>query len=198
LAPRPGLWITIVLIAVAIGGAVWIWQAWFKTYHFAEVRPGVLYRDGVRSMGEFRHALRKGRIRTVIMLIDNDEIGREPFKGEVEYCRSNGINLIHIPVLVSHRPTTDDVRRFLDVMAEPKNHPALVHCSQGVRRTAMVVAAYQRSAMNYSAEQTKKAMLLWGRKPDRLADIVGFIDDYDPATRTVGANHVVFRPQDAD
>jgi len=193
-----GRWmLAVVVIGVVIAGAV-AYRTWLATYHFAEVRRGVLYRDGNRSMRQFEIALGKGNIRTVVMLNDDGEARKEPFASEIELCRQRGVRLVRIPVGLGRRPNTEDVRRFLDVMADKSSHPVLVHCAQGVRRTGMVVAAYQMSEMGLGAGQAKEAVLLWGRKWDRLADVRGFIDDYDAQARAVGSSHIVTREQDAD
>jgi protein tyrosine/serine phosphatase len=185
----------LVLMAAA-GGAVW-W-ARYATYHYATVQEGVLYRDGNRTMREFAHTCRQARIKTVVMLNDDTELQKEPFKSEEDYCRRNGIRFERIPIAPGKRPTTADVQRFLRIMEESQNRPVLVHCAQGLRRTGMMVAAYQRTLMGYSPEQAKDKILLWGRKLHRLDDVRGFIDDYDPVRREVGSAHVVEQAQDAD
>ena len=60
------------------------------TYHFAEVEKGVLYRDGNRGLREFKNALHKGSVRTVIMLNDDQEVQKEPFNSELELLKDRG------------------------------------------------------------------------------------------------------------
>jgi protein tyrosine/serine phosphatase len=158
----------------------------------------VLYRDGNRGMGEFATAIRKGGIRTIVMLNDDGEVGKEPFKSELEFCRDRGIKLMVIPVELGARPTSQEVRWFLEVVEEKGNWPVLVHCAQGVRRTGMMVAAYQMTVMGWDKRRAKAEVMLWGRKAERLDDVRGFIEDYDAVGRTVGTSHLVTRPQDAD
>lgn len=192
-------WALAAVIGLAAAAGGWVWYEKYDTYHFAEVTPGVLYRDGNRQMRTFETAVEKGKIRTVVMLNDADELANRPqYRAEMEFCRQRGINLVHIPVGLGKRPTTDDVRKFLDVVNDPKNHPVLVHCAQGVRRTGMMVAAYQESQLKMDDARCKDAILLWGRKPPALDDVRGFIDDFDPLTRSVGSANVVERPQDED
>jgi protein tyrosine phosphatase (PTP) superfamily phosphohydrolase (DUF442 family) len=195
---RMGRWLVPLLAGLIVVAGVVTWRNYFQTYHFAEVTHGVLYRNGNRAMREFKTAVREANVRTVVMLNDDGEVQREPFKSEVIFCQQRGINLVRIPVVVGQRPTTEDVRRFLDVMADAKNHPVLVHCAQGVRRTAMMVAAYQMSVLKYDAQRAKETILPWGRKSERLADIRAFIDDYDPEACSVGSAHLITLPQDAD
>ncbi|MCY2952169.1 MAG: tyrosine-protein phosphatase [Planctomycetota bacterium] len=193
---RPA-WVAALIVVLAVAGA-WLWQVRWRTYHFAEVRAGVLYRDGNRGMGEFATAIRKGGIRTIVMLNDDAEVGKEPFQGELEFCRERGIKLVRIPVKLGGRPTSQDVRRFLEVLEEKRNWPVLVHCAQGVRRTGMMVAAYQLTVMGWDKQRAKAEVTLWGRKAQRLDDVRGFVEDYDAVGRTVGTSHRVTLPQDAD
>jgi protein tyrosine phosphatase (PTP) superfamily phosphohydrolase (DUF442 family) len=187
----------LLLIAVA-GTAFWVWRERVATYHFAEVQPGVLYRDGNRSMREFATACRNSGAKTVVMLVSDEEARQQPFAAEAAFCTSNGIRLVHIPVGLGKRPATADVQRFLTIAQDRGNQPVLVHCAQGVRRTGMMTAAYQRTAMGYDETKAKASVLLWGRRPERLDDVRGFIDDYDPVTRTVGSGHLIDVPGDAD
>ena len=181
------------LLALSAGGAYW---AWFATYHFAAVQEGVLYRAGNRSMREFSSACRSAKPRTIVALIDDQEIQKQPFADEPEYCRGHQIEFVRIPIQLGGRPTSDDVRRFLALLDDPKKRPVLVHCAQGVRRTGMMIAAWQQSALGYDATAAKSAIVPWGRKPDSntLQDIRNFIDDYDPVSRTVGNAHATTRP----
>ena len=169
-----------------ITASVLAYRQYLDTYHFAEVQPGVLYRDGNRTMREFKTAVRKGNIRTVVMLNDDGELERKPqFKEELKFCEENGIKVVRVPVPLGGRPTSEDIQKFLDAATAKENHPVLVHCAQGVRRTAMMVAAYQETVQKKDDETVKKEIIPWGRKSENLNDIRSFIEDYDPQSRTV-------------
>jgi protein tyrosine phosphatase (PTP) superfamily phosphohydrolase (DUF442 family) len=180
-------WLTFVVFALALAAAVALWLWRLDTYHFAEVEKGVLYRDGNRGMREFSTALRKGNIKTVVMLNDDEEVKQEPFKSELEQCREKGVEVIRIPVKLGGYPSDAEVREFLNVMNDRSKWPVMVHCAQGVRRTAMMVAAYQESVLGYDDERAKGAILPWGRKAtsQTLGDIRSFIEAYDGKNRVV-------------
>jgi len=95
------------------------------------------------------------------------------------------VKLERIEVKLGGWPDSQDVRRFLAVVGDEKNRPVLVHCAQGVRRTAFFVAAYQQSVMGYDKEKAKAEILTFGHSDNTINDIRRFIDGYDPATRTV-------------
>jgi protein tyrosine/serine phosphatase len=175
--------VAIVLVAAAAGWGVW--RQWIETYHLATVRSGVLYRDGVRSGREFATAVRVVHPKTVVSLVDESEIGQEPFVSEMDICREQNINVVRLPVTLGGWPTGEQVKEFLDIVNDPSRQPVLVHCAQGVRRTGMMVAAYQESVMNFTRDQAKDAILSFGHSQRTIEDVKKFIDIYDPARRDV-------------
>lgn len=174
-----------IILAVAILAAAgwWVFWTWFDTYHLATVKEGVLYRDGVRNMHEFDLAARKTRVKTIVSLVDDQEITQHPFVDELGYCREHGINVVRIPVPLGGWPTADQINQFLQIVTDPARQPVLVHCAQGVRRTGMMVAAYERSVLKLPKDQTEAAMLTFGHSQRTVGDIQKFIDRYDPDAR---------------
>ncbi len=177
------------LIMIAGTFAVF-WYYNLQTYHLEPVQVGVLYRDGNRDMREFKHALTRTGARTVVSLIDDDELNdpaKPQFMQEVNYCTANGIQYIRIPVKLGGWPTTDDIKLFLSIVKNPANQPVLVHCAQGVRRTGMFVAAYQESVMCEMSPQVKDEILTFGHKAEDLDDVRRFIDLYQPGVAVLPA-----------
>jgi protein tyrosine/serine phosphatase len=181
-------------VAVAMGG--W-WFVSHRTYHLATVYDGILYRDGNQSLSRFEHAVEKVHPRTVVMLVEDQEINdpRKPqFKQEMDYLARRGVNLQRIPIPLGGWPSDHDVRNFLRTVSQPGAEPTLVHCAQGVRRTGMMVAAYQMSIHGYDKEKAKAAIQSFGHSEKTIADVKRFIDVYDPAaqrmTEALGASDV--------
>jgi protein tyrosine phosphatase (PTP) superfamily phosphohydrolase (DUF442 family) len=175
--------VALLLVMTAIG--YW-WGN--RTYHFAAVDPGILYRDGNRGINEFASAIRKSHAKTVVSLIDDDELNdanKPQFKQEADYLAREGVRQERIPVKLGGWPSGDDLKRFLAIVADTGNRPVLVHCAQGVRRTGMFVAAYQESALHYDKEKAKAAIETFGHSDRTAADVKTFIDNYDPATMSV-------------
>ena len=183
--PPARRWISIVTFTLSALAAAFLFFYRVQTYHFAEVQKDVLYRDGNRGMREFKTALRKAHTHTVVMLNDDQELQKEPFASELQYLKDHEIDVVRIPVKLGSYPTSVQVRQFLEVTNDRTKWPILVHCAQGVRRTGMMVAAYQESVLGYDDAKAKSCVLPWGRKPtsQTLADLKGFIDGYDGKKR---------------
>src|SRR5215218_8051230 len=173
-------------LLVALAG-FWIWREKFQTYHLATVQEGVLYRDGNRDVREFENAIEKLKPKTVVCLIDDDELTdpKKPmFRQELKLIEQRGIRLERIPVTLGGWPTAEQVKQFLDVVQRPENQPVLVHCAQGVRRTGMMAAAYQQTVLKQDDQHARNAVLKFGRKDTSrsIVDIRNFIDAYDEST----------------
>ena len=179
--PRAYMWIAAIVI-VLVGGSYWVWANYIQTYHLATVDDKILYRDGFRTFREFQTAVGDVQPQTVVSLLDNNEVVNEPFSQEDDYCRRSRIRYIRIPVKLGGWPTTNDVNKFLDVVASDKRRPVLIHCAQGVRRTGMFVAAYQMSVLKWDKQKTKDAILTFGHSRRSIGDVERFIDGYDPVT----------------
>jgi protein tyrosine/serine phosphatase len=175
------IWIAILLIVAGFS----YWKVRLDTYHLATVQDGVLYRDGVRTQRQFENTVRKVKPKTVVRLIDQTEEQKEPFTSEAAFCQSHNIAMVSIPIKLGGWPTSDQVRQFLDVVKDPSRRPVLVHCAQGVRRTGMMVAAYERSALGWDAKKSSDNMLTFGHSERTIKDVQKFINVYDPQTGTV-------------
>jgi protein tyrosine/serine phosphatase len=177
-------WFSAVAVVVVVA-ALLVWRQWFDTYHLATVDAGALYRDGVRSPREFENVVHKIHPKTVVRLIDEREQQAEPFPSESAICQREGITIVAIPIKLGGWPTREHVQQFLEVATDKSRQPVLVHCAQGVRRTGMMVAAYQRAVLGWTPDQTKSAMLTFGHSQRTVKDVQRFIDGYDPGTGAV-------------
>jgi protein-tyrosine phosphatase len=181
-------YVIVIVIVVVAAGAYWLWRAKWETYHFASVDAGVLYRDGNRGLREFRHAIERGKVKTVVMLVDDDEISDDrklEFGQELTWCKFNGVRVERIRVPLGGWPTRQEVAEFLAIVSDKNKQPVLVHCAQGVRRTGMMVAAYQRKVLGWDAAKCKAEILTFGHSQRTVGDVQRFIDGYDPVTGKV-------------
>jgi len=179
----------IILVALILAAAGW-WIFWtfFDTYHLATVRDGVLYRDGVRTLHEFNLAAQKTHVKTVVSLVDDQEITQSPFTDELAYCKAHGIDVVRLPVPLGGWPRGEQISRFLAIAADPTRQPVLVHCAQGVRRTGMMVAAYELSILKLDKDQAVAAIRGFGHSDRTIGDVKRFIEVYDPQTQQMTAD----------
>lgn len=183
-------WWTCLVLAALVAGFL-VWRQWYETYHLATVDHGRLYRDGNRTLREFSNMLRRVRPRTVVSLVDDAELAdhtKPQFAAENALLPARGVELIRVPVPLGGWPDAAAIEQFLSIAADPSRQPVLVHCAQGVRRTGMMVAAYQMSLMGWSKQQAKGAMLTFGHSQRTVGDVQRFIDVYDPETRRMAAS----------
>jgi protein tyrosine phosphatase (PTP) superfamily phosphohydrolase (DUF442 family) len=181
---------SVIALTLLLVGFVLVWKYSFSTYHFATVQEGVLYRDGAAHLNQLQHAIEKSHAKTVVCLVDDAEISdpaKPQFRLEMDYLHAHNIHVERIPVTLGGWPTSADIQHFLDVATDRNNQPVLVHCAQGVRRTAMMVAAYQETVLGYDKQKAKSAILTFGHSDKTINDIRRFIDGYDPVSRTVPA-----------
>lgn len=177
-----------IVVGIIIAGGFFYWRQTMQTYHLAAVQEGVLYRDGNRGMREFATAIKKVKPRSVVWLIDEKEEAdpaKPQFAAEAAYLKDHGIHLEKVRVRLGGWPTSADIQRFLAVVEDPKMQPVIVHCAQGVRRTGMMVAAFQESVLKWPPDKAKNEMLTFGHSDRTVKDVKQFIDVYDPATRTM-------------
>jgi protein tyrosine phosphatase (PTP) superfamily phosphohydrolase (DUF442 family) len=177
--------IVIPVVAFVLTGFL-VWRQFFETYHLAVVEDTKVYRDGNRGPRELFNALRQTQTKTVISLIDDQELSdseKPEFAQEVELLKRQGIELIRVPVKLGAWPTAADIEKCLSVLSDKSRQPVLVHCAQGVRRTGMIVAAYQQSVLGWDDEKTKNAVLTFGHSERSIGDVKKFIDVYDPSKR---------------
>ncbi len=183
-------WIIGLLIGLIVAGGVVGFLAWerARTYHLLAVQPGVLYRSGQQGTAQLARAIDSCKIKTVVSLIDPQELAdpaKPQFKEEAVLLQQKGVALESVPVPLGGWPSSGDVQKFLKLTEDARLQPVLVHCAQGVRRTGMMVAAYEMSVMNYDKARTREAIEGFGHSRRTTADIEKFIEIYEPVNRVV-------------
>lgn len=119
-------------------------------YHFRAVDKGKLYRCGKLSRAALWLVCKHYNIKTVINLMRQDELGRQWYDAQKSFCEQAGIGYFCVPFSAPPPCETDEnehagqIRQLLDIMDERANHPILIHCKQGVLRTGLAVAIYQK------------------------------------------------------
>ena len=90
-----------------------------------------------------------------------------PDQWEEGFCADLGINYYRMPLKLwsyDHGviPADKNVEEFLKIMADPKNHPVLVHCFRGVHRTGTYCAIYRMEFQGWSNEEAMEELKALG------------------------------------
>ena len=169
------------LVGLFLGTVNLVYYFFFlKTYHLVIVDPGKLYRDGNRSLREFKNTLRKTNPKTVVAIVDQQEYNEAEFVAARELVKSRGLNFHWIPIKAGAYPTGDQVREFLAIATDASKQPVLYHDDEGIRRAGMMMAAYQQSVLGYDDAKTVAAMQTFGHSERTIKDVSRFIEAYDP------------------
>ncbi len=170
------------LCACLIGSVVGylIYRHKVLRYHFDVVDSHKLYRSGILTNHALRYIVRKYKIRHVVNLLEADVAAMPKFARQRAIIEKHHAISISLPLSVP--PQAAQVTRFMALCDDPKNHPILVHCKQGVCRTGMLVAVYQRH--NFDADNATIFANLPTYKhnfpPARYATYRDFILHYEP------------------
>ncbi len=175
-----GSLIVVVLIVAPIVLAV---RQQAQTRNFRVVRPGVLYRSGQMTREGLQRIVNDYHIQTIISLRDGEAALD---RAEEDFCKSQDIHFVRI--LPSRwgdeggsMPVEAGVRRFRDIMSDPRNHPVLVHCFAGIHRAGSYCAIYRMEFEHWSNAQAIAELKACGYSNlDEELDILGYMEQYRP------------------
>jgi protein tyrosine/serine phosphatase len=121
--------------------------------NFGVVNAGV-YRSARPDLDELWR-LKDAGITTIVNFRESEE----DVSAEVSACEDLGINHFSLP-WDGHDKEIDPslVSRFLEIIENPANLPALVHCKRGAERTGTLIAVYRIEHDGWSAEQAYEEM----------------------------------------
>jgi protein tyrosine phosphatase (PTP) superfamily phosphohydrolase (DUF442 family) len=172
--------LALVSVIVLVGVGLLAYFFYFQTYHLVTVDPGKLYRNGHRSMREWKNSMRHAHAKTIVAVIDDEEYNEPEFVQERDYCKANGIGYVWINVKAGTYPKPDQVKQFLAIATDPAKQPVLYHDDEGIRRAGMMMAAYQMSVLGYDKAKAKSAIHAFNHSDRTIDGVRAFIDAYDP------------------
>lgn len=155
------------------------------------VEDGVLYRSGQPSPLGLTRLVHDYDIRTVVCFRDIEE-GKAlvpPDQWEEGFCANLGIRYVRMPLVLwscqnGVVPADENVHRFVDIMADPKNYPVLIHCFRGIHRTGTYAAIYRMEFQGWSNAEAIEELKAWGYDNlDKEDDVRGYLERYVPTRR---------------
>ena len=147
-----GFALALVVMAVV---AYWAWDHrhfWIE-HNFRTIEPGRIYAGGYQFPGPLKRIIHKYGIRTVVCLRREGD-GYDNLEQTV--LQEQGVRFIRvaIPKGKSIEAKLERVRMAAAVIAEPQNHPVLVHCWGGKHRAGAVVGGYRVSYCGWTENES--------------------------------------------
>ena len=139
-----------------------------------------IYR-GAQPSAEGLDTLKKMGVKTVINL--------RHFHGSKEeaWCGERGLDYLRIVTETSDAPKDEDVRKFLDIVTDPKRQPVYFHCAYGKDRTGMMCAVYRMAVGEWGLSEAVEEMDEFGfRRTWR--DLRGYVEKFPERKATVWPN----------
>ncbi len=180
----------IALVAFLVGAPLYYAQ-YRRTdmRNFRIVKDGVLYRSGQMTQAGLKRVIHDYGIKSVVTLRYADNPGETPpDQAEEDFCRSQGIRYFRVKPrrFYSEKggdgvPADIGVEKFVNIMADPDNHPVLLHCFAGVHRTGTYVAIYRMEFEGWSNDRALQELRDLGY--DNLYkewDVRGYLEQYKP------------------
>lgn len=124
--------------------------------NFAAVEDGVLYRSGQLRPDHFERVIREHRIRTVVCLNPND------VPDEKSRAERLGVDWRGFPMPGSGQGQAEQFRAILDLIADPKAQPVLVHCAAGAYRTGATCALFRIVQRGWQFDDAVREMKFFG------------------------------------
>jgi tyrosine-protein phosphatase SIW14 len=176
-------------LAAMIVGGPFAYRAYNERHYrnFRIVSARVLYRSGQLSAHGLEQVCRDYEIRTIITLRESHVPGEPPpDAAEEEFCRKMDIFHFRLPPKCwwspdGAVPAEENVRRFLEIMDDPKYHPVLIHCFAGAHRTGAYCCIYRLEYEHWSTADALDELKRCGySRLDEEEDVLGYLSNYPP------------------
>jgi len=169
------------IVVVALGVARWHWS--HTNGRFFTVVEGQLFRSGALRPDRLQRKVQRHGIRAVIDL----RSARPEVDRERDALEEIGVKHYHLPS--KQVPRAETIDAVLELLDQPENRPALVHCNHGVRRAAQFEAICR---MEYQRWPNERALSVLRRRSAFLGFRSGsrssrFLRSYVPRRERVPA-----------
>ncbi len=189
-----------VVVAVVLAPPAALYRArYIEAKRFREVEPGRLYRSGQMTAAGFREYVDLYGIKMVVNLqhenpdplLPDNWLGKGKIR-ESELCKQLGIEYRLItPDVLPPGNTLDKeppaVQEWLDLLADEKNYPILLHCKAGLHRTGRLTAIYRMEYHGWSQGEALRELRANGYGYVAASEgdefIIQFLQNYKPRSK---------------
>ncbi len=159
--------IIILLIVLSLLVAGFVFYQKKIRYNLVTISENKVYNSGVVPPNKLPEFLSDHKIKTVIDLRDgeeqtelNPETKKQVGAEENAIDKISGVHYFNLPT--DQIPQDSTVKKFLNIMDNPKNYPVLIHCHHGVGRSRLFSSIYRIEYENFSNEDARaNARYLW-------------------------------------
>lgn len=174
-------------LVLLVGAGGWNLYDIHVRHRLGVVTHGQVYKSGAMPPDQLQKVAKDLGLRAVIDFRttiegqDSTNTTRsETVQAEASALAAIGVRHIHLPT--PQVPSDETVDRFLKVMSDPSNRPALIHCYHGIGRTELFVAVYRMEFEGWPNEKARAAtrFLLAGSSFSDRAEKGQFLIHYKP------------------
>ncbi len=173
--------IAILAVAALTGGGVYAWEAQIKprfiVKNFGVVEAGHVYRSGRLTTHTLEKVIRERGIKTVIDF-GADAKGSPEDLAEQAVCDAHGLTRRRLDL---NGDGTGDPNMYvaaLRILADPANHPVLLHCGAGSQRTSAAVILYRHFLQNKTITETYPEAFAYGHQPRKDFILPTYLADW--------------------
>ena len=116
-------------------------EMYIPPLNFSMVIPGV-YRSGYPSKKNFPF-LKKIGLKSILYLCPERYADNN-----MEFCRTHNIKVLQFGIEGNKEPFVhipeEAIRRAVEQLCDPRNHPILIHCNKGKHRTGVLVGCLRK------------------------------------------------------
>ncbi|BDU72775.1 protein phosphatase [Mesoterricola silvestris] len=174
-------------LTVLVGLGSWSLYHIRVLHRLGTVTRGQVYQSGAMPPADLLKVARELGLKSVIDLRtfnpgedSTNTTDRATIAQEAQALEGIGVRHIHLPT--PQVPTQATVDRFLEIMRDPANRPALIHCYHGIGRTELFVAVYRMEFEHWSNDRARACtrLLLAGSSFSDTAEKGRFLIRYKP------------------
>lgn len=160
---------------------MYAWESQIKPRYivknFGVVEAGQIYRSGRLTTHTLEKVIRERGIKTVIDF-GADAKGSPEDRAEQAVCDTKGLTRHRLDL---NGDGTGDPNMYvaaLRVLANPANHPVLLHCGAGAQRTSAAVILYRHLLQNKTITEAYPEAFAFGHQPRKDFILPTYIADW--------------------